>query len=128
MDRVELLVRRRLVRAFIEADPVSIAVTRKSAPVKTAAGGYVSGTPTTLLPQVARIVLNKRRYTDGLINSEAGEIPHTEYLLVAMPSKDFEVEDTFLWLGENYHITGKYIARTESILCAIDILGPNNRG
>jgi len=129
MNHAELVMRRRNVRAFIDADPVLIAVSRKGEPIKNeATGGTLPGVPEVLEDQVARIVLNKRRYNNGIVNAEAGQIPHTDYLLVAMPDKDFQVNDEFKWLGINYRITGRFESRQESILCSIDLLGADNAG
>lgn len=129
MDRVELLMRRRSVRAFIEADPVEISLTRPQPPVKNpGTGGYVKQPDVPPLPpQQARIVQNLRRYTDGLVNAEAGDIPNSQYRLVAMPTMDIEVNDSFTWAGENYKVTGIHQAREESVFAAIDLLGPDNR-
>lgn len=120
--------RRRVVKAFIQADPVSITVTRPGGVVETAAGGRIRNAPTILLPQQARIVQNKRRYTAGIVNSEAGDIPHTDYLLIAEHTKDFKENDTFEWQNEHYRILGIYALRTESILAGIVMLGNENRG
>lgn len=129
MNFFELLMRRRVVQAFIDADPVRISFTRATPPTKTAAGGYVQGTEITIPPQTARIVPNRRRYTDGLVNSEAGDIPNTDYLLVAPHNIDIEVDDEFVWLGEHYKITGIYTPRRqESVLAALEFTGGENRG
>lgn len=129
IPRVELIVRRGLVKAFIEADKIGLVLFRAPEPTKTAAGGYVRGPATQVgdKAQLARIVQNKRRYTNGIVNSEAGEILHTDYLIVGMHTLDLAVDDTFVWLGENYHVTGIYKARTESTLASIDLLGATNR-
>jgi hypothetical protein len=129
MDNTELLMRRRSVRAFIKADPVKIVIQRDPPPVKnTATGGYVrSGSVPPLPPQEARIVQNVRRYTDGLVNSEAGDIPNSQYRLVAVHTMNLEVNDRFQWSGENYKVTGIHEARKESTFAAIELLGPENR-
>lgn len=127
MDKVELLARRRVVLEFIKADPVKIAFARKQGSTKTAAGGYVKSPDITLPPQRARIVQNRRRFNNGIINVEAGDIPHTDYLLLGTHKLNVEVDDTFVWLGENYRVTGRFTARTESTLCSIEILGKENR-
>lgn len=126
MNSTELLMRRRNVHAFVDADSIDLVVNRPAPPTQSAAGGWLKSAPTSLPPQQARIVLNKRRYTNGLVNSEAGEIPHTDYLLIADHDKDFQVDDSFLYLGINYKITGIYTARVESILASIDLLGPDD--
>jgi hypothetical protein len=127
MNRVELIARRRVVREFIKADSVMIAIQRKPDPTATPAGGMVRGEPLTLSPQEARIVLNKRRFNNGIVNSEAGDIPHTDYLLIMEYNKDVAVDDEFQAYGSTYRVTGIYGARIESYLCSIDLLGPENR-
>ena len=127
MNKVELLARRKLVLEFIKADPVRIELTRNGAPTKTAAGGRVPTPSITLPPQRARIIMNKRRYDNGVVNSEAGDIPHTDYLLLGVHTLNVEVEDSFTWMGEHYKVTGIHEARIESKLCSIDLLGEKNR-
>lgn len=127
MNPLEMMMRRRNVAAFIKADPVLITISRAGEPEKSLAGGWVKTPPTTLPPQQARIVLNKRRFNNGLINSEAGDIPHTDFLIIGKHTLNLEEEDTFLWQGRNYHVTGIHKLRTESMLASIDLLGKQNR-
>lgn len=126
MNHTELVMRRRNVQAFIDADPVQITITRAGDKELTAAGGTVRGDPTTIPEQQARIVQAKRRYDNGLINSEAGYIPHTEYLLIANHRANVAKDDKFIWRGDTWTITGVHPTRTESFLCSIDFLGPPN--
>jgi hypothetical protein len=120
--------RRRNVRAFIDADPVSIVLTREAAPTQTAAGGFVASAPADPLPaQRARIVQNKRRFNNGIVNAEAGDIPDTDYLLLGNYSFNGEVNDIFFWQDRKYTITGIHELRTESFLASIDLAGPVNR-
>lgn len=129
MDRTELLMRRRSVSAFIKADPVKIRIQRDLPPVKNPdTGGYIQqASVPPLPPQTARIVQNVRRYTDGIVNAEAGDIPNSAYRLVGPHTMNIEVNDEFTWLGENYKVTGIHQARQESVFAAIDLLGPDNR-
>jgi len=129
MNQTELIMRRRTVSAFIEADKFALVITRALPPVKTGAGGYAPSTqpPNTLSSQRARIVLNKRRYTAGIVNSEAGDIPHTDYLLIGMNTLNLEKEDEFDYVGDHFKVIGIYEQRTESTLAAIELLGPRNR-
>lgn len=127
MNQVELVMRRRNVRAFIDADSFSLVVTRAADPDKTAAGGYTRGSISTLSSQTARIVLNKRRFNNGIVNAEAGDIPNTDYLLIGMQNLDIEEEDEFDYQARHYKVTGIHHLRTESTLCSIDMLGPSNR-
>lgn len=129
MDKAELIMRRRNVREFIRADSITITITRKAAAVKnTLTGGYTPGIGTPLAAQKARIVQNVRRYTAGIVNSEAGDIPNSEYRLIGLHTMDIEVDDVFLWLGENYRVIGIHEARQESVFAAIQLLGADNRG
>lgn len=129
MKWVELQMRRRNVLEFIKADPIDLVLTREAEVVKTEAGGFTRapGGPTILDPQLARIVQNRRRYNNGIVNAEAGDIPHTDYLLIGMHTLDVEVDDTFFWQSEQYRITGIHEQRIESTLCSIDLRGPVNR-
>lgn len=131
-SRVELVVRRRAVAAFIQANPTSVIFVRPGEKVKTAAGGYTPGPPTTLPPQQVFIGPSKRRYDSGIINSEAGNVIETEYLLMGFHTIDVEVNDTFKVLGKNYFIKSVHpwrapgIDGVESVLCAIDYRGSDN--
>ena len=127
MNKTEMLMRRRVVLEFIKADPVYIEFSRKAEPTKSAAGGWIQGDPLVLPSQRARIVLNKRRFNNGIVNAEAGDIPHTDYLLIGVHTLDIVEEDEFEWLGIGYHVTGIHHNRTESVLASIDLLGKKNR-
>lgn len=131
-SRVELMMRRRAVKAFIDADYVMAQFTRDAPLVKTAAGGWTkSGPPQVLLPQKVAIVPGKRRYDHGLINAEAGSIPETEWLLLGLHTLDVAEDDRFSWMGQNYfvksiHPTRRPGGEVESILCTIDFRGETN--
>lgn len=130
MNWVELVMRRKNVREFINADPIDLVLTRSQPSIPNGVGGFTKapGEPTTLNPQVARIVQNRRRFNNGIVNAEAGDIPHTDYLLIGMHTLDVEVDDTFIWLDEHYKVTGIFTKRTESTLCSIDLRGVENHG
>lgn len=129
MDKTELIMRRKNVRAFIDADPVFIDVIRKTSPVKNPqTGGFKPGVNKPLPTQKARIVQNVRRYTAGLVNAEAGDIPDSEYRLIGNYTLDLEANDTFTWLGEHYTVLGIHTARQESVFAAISLRGPENHG
>lgn len=125
--------RRRNVAAFIAADPFAIELQRTPEPTKTPAGGYAStSSPEAISSQTVRIVHNTRRYKTGLVNSEAGEIPQTDYLLIGLHTLDVKEGDLFQWddlqgRAGNYKITGIHPFRKESTLCAIEFDGPENR-
>lgn len=122
--------RRRSVYAFIAADYFDLVLQRLPQPTRnTETGGYLKspGGPLVLAPQRMRIVQNVRRFTDGLVNAEAGDIPNTDYRLIARHDADIQVNDTFVWQGDNYYVSGIHEARTESVFAAIDLLGKKNR-
>lgn len=126
MSQVERIVRRRLVRAFIEADSIQVQLVRQVNRTKTEAGGWVTFPAPALPPQTARIVPSKRRFDNGLVNSEAGQIPHSEWLLLGFYNLDVEVNDTFLWQGSHYRITGILPNREERTLCSMTYHGESN--
>lgn len=128
MNPLELVMRRRNVAEFIRADPARVQFIRSGERIKTAAGGFVASIPTTLSPQRVRILPNKRRYNSDLINSEAGEIPDSEWLLLGLHTLDVKVDDRFQWMGAWYQVTGIHPFRTESTLCAINHDGAVNHG
>jgi hypothetical protein len=130
-SRVELIARRRLVQAFIDADFAMVTFSRAGAITKTAAGGKVRGPDTVIDEQKVAIVPAKRRYDPGVINSEAGSIMGTEYLLLGNYRLDVQENDEFLWLGLTYrietiHPTRRAGGEPESILCAIVLKGVEN--
>lgn len=132
MNKTELVMRRRNVRAFIIADPMELIIHRKTKAIKNPnTGGYIAGIDLPpLKPQRARIVQNVRRFTNGIVNSEAGDIPNSEYRLIGSHTLDIEEDDEFEWLGEWYMVPprGIYEARVESTFAAIVLRGPKNRG
>ena len=126
LSRVELVVRRRLVRAFIEANSVSIQFTRRQERVRTEAGGWTTTLSDPRQSQVATIIPSKRRFDNGLVNAEAGQLPRSEYLLMGLYNLDVEVDDTFTWDGAQYKITGILPNREERTLCSMNYEGPPN--
>ena len=131
-SRVELIARRRVVDAFIKADSVSISLYRPGEKVQTPSGGYTRQEPFILDPQEMAIIPSKRRYDKGIINSEAGSIIKSEYLLLCRHTANVKENDSFVWLGENYEVREIHPTRSgasddvESILCAIELRGADN--
>lgn len=127
MNKTELAMRRRNVRAFIQADPVELILSRPGVVIKSAVGGTTRSAPEDLPSQQFRIVQNVRRYTDGLVNAEAGDIPRTKYLMIGEHTRDVEEDDHFWWLDEHYKVTGIFGPRQESLLIALEYYGKRNR-
>lgn len=129
MNRAELLARRKNVAAFVRADPVELLIFRPQPAVKNPlTGGMTKAEDEELLPQEARIVQNVRRFTSGVEHSEAGDIPNSQYRLIATYATDIEPLDKFMWQGEWYKVMehGIHRARIESVYAAIELLGPPN--
>lgn len=127
MDRAELIMRRKNVAEFIKADSRSINIRRMSEPYRSPAGGTLPGKEETLSPQVVRIVQNVRRYTAGLVNAEAGDIPNGLYVLVGRYNLDLKRDDVFEVEGEEYIVLGLFGLRKESTLATLDFYGPKNK-
>lgn len=127
MNPVELVMRRRNVAAFINADPVDVVLTRRSAPIRTPAGGLVSAPdPVPLAPQRVRIVQNIRRFNPGLANTEAGTIGDYDFLVIGLHTLDIAENDTFQLDGKWWIVTGIHPTRIESILAMIRFRGEGN--
>ena len=69
MNPVELLMRRRNVLAFIEADSIEVVFTRETK-TKTPAGGFVTSWAPLSVCQIARIIPSKRRYAYTGVNTK----------------------------------------------------------
>lgn len=126
MNQGELIVRRRIVRAFISAEAISIQLIRRGTRTRTGAGGWTTLPSLPRPPQMVRIVAAKRRFDNGLVNTEFGELPKTEYLLLGSYSLDIEVDDLFNWQGNQYKISGILPNREERTLCSMTYNGPPN--
>lgn len=124
MNPVELLMRKRNVRAFILADPVQI-LFRRETKTKTAAGGYTTTIVSLENCQTARIIPSKRRYAYTGVNTEAGQIPLWPYILEGYHDMDIQVNDLFTWNGDEYQVKSIEPDREEKTIAAIDFYGPN---
>jgi len=119
-SRAELVMRRRVVRAFILADAVRVSFTRRTL-VETPAGGWVrTKEPTPLAPQVARLVPSKRRYAPPFVNTEEGEIPKWPYILLGYHDMDVQERDTFEIDGKLYEAKSIEPRREERTVVAVD--------
>lgn len=126
MDRSELIMRRKNVAEFILADPLSIEITRETDPVRSEAGGHLPGKTEVLPPQTVRVVQNVRRYTAGIVNAEAGDIPNGLYVLIGRHNLDLKKDDAFFIEGEKYIVLGLFGLRKESVLATLDFYGKQN--
>lgn len=123
MNRSELVMRRRNVLAFINADPTDVIFSRVTR-VATTAGSWVESDPTPLpSSQRVRITDAKRRFTSPLVNTEAGDIPLSPYILLGKHDLDIRVHDVFSWRGSDYKVIAIHPDREERVMASIDNLG-----
>lgn len=131
-SRVELVARRRLVDAFIKADPVTVVLSRQGDKIQSAAGGHTRPDPSDLDPQQVAIIPGKRRWDSGLVNSEAGDIPVADYYILGRHTLDIRADDEFTWLANGYKIESVHPIRNssatdaESVLAVMKMRGPTN--
>jgi len=123
MNPVELLMRRRNVLAFIEADSIEVVFTRETK-TKTPAGGFITSWAPLSVCQIARIIPSKRRYAYTGVNTEAGQIPLWPYILEGLYNMDIKVDDKFTWDGQEYQVKSIEPDREEKTIAAIDFFGP----
>lgn len=103
MNRVELIVRRRLLKAFIDAQPVDITLVRRVR-VETPAGGWTLEEPAEVPPQRFRLVPFKRRLTHQTEDNQDGSFPRLPYVLVGNWNADVQREDEFDMNGHRYRV------------------------
>lgn len=127
MDWAELIMRRKNVAEFIRAAPVDITISRLGQPTRTGAGGTIPGKTETLPSQRVRIVQNVRRYTAGIVNAEAGDVPNGLYVLIGKHNANIKAEDTFSAGGEKYIVLGvSELRKKEYTLATLDFYGKPN--
>lgn len=123
MNPVELKMRRRVVHAFIHADPVHVILVRATKTVKTPSGGWTTVKQPPLAPQLGRIVPAKRRYGFTGVNTEAGSIPLWPYNLLGLSDMDIQSGDTFVHSGDTYEVKSIEPDREERTVASIDFYG-----
>lgn len=127
MHFAELIMRRKNVTEFINADSVDITITRLGEPERTPSGGKKPGKTETLSPQTVRIVQNVRRYTAGLVNAEAGDIPNGLYVIIGRHNANIKRDDVFTAGGEKYIVLGvSKLRKEEYTLGTLDFYGNKN--
>lgn len=119
--------RRRQTKAFVDANPIEIVITRHGARTKTPAGGWVKSAPTTLAPQTVTLVLAKRRFNSGVINSEAGDVQDSDWLLIAPNGADIQADDEFVAYGDHYTVRSVNHLRNDEFFASVENNGAVNR-
>lgn len=122
MNPIELLMRRRNIRAFIQADSRMVSFKRRIK-VDTPGGGWKWQDLPPLAPQEIRIVDAKRRYGDVHVNTEAGEIDNWPYILLGYYDMDIQEGDTFSVDGDAYQVKSVKADNQERTVAAVDFYG-----
>jgi hypothetical protein len=99
----ETRMQRKLLREFVAAEPVQIAIFR---PVmtKTLAGGLKKDTPIPLPPQTFRLVPFKKRLTRITRDTPDGNIINLEYVLIGEYDADVRPGDFFTYDNGMYDV------------------------
>lgn len=103
LDLKGLRILRKNMDAFIRADPVEIALSRR-VKVKTDAGGWVQGPPRVLDPQQFRIGWFTRRLSKSVENTAEGYISVQSYILIGRHNVDLLPDDEFDYNGDHYFV------------------------
>lgn len=98
----EMVVQKRITRAWMRAGSVSISLVRPGEWITTAAGGRVQGDPITLPPQDFRIVPFKRRLSQIKSINQEGDLTISTYALVGYDDADVQPKDEFTLAGCRY--------------------------
>lgn len=120
--QVELIVQRRLTRAFIKADEEKLSFTR---PVSEAdgKGGQVS-TATVLPVQRVRVIPLNTRSTANTISLPTGETYSARsFLLMGRHDMDIAMDDEFMWQERAWRVGYIYPERKWSTIAHLDLLG-----
>lgn len=104
--RTELIMKRRSVAAFIEAEQVLILFTRV-VKTETSNGSWVEqSSPLAVGPQLFRVVPFKRRLSHQEADTQDGAIPTTAYVLIGKPGVDVKRDDEFKFKGRDCKVVG----------------------
>jgi hypothetical protein len=87
---------------FIDENPIDV-VFRRSSRVKTSAGGWTDGSPTTLQPQRVRLVSQHGYLVDQRLGAE-GDVSVPRFTVVGLPGVDMKRGDVFEYGGETFKI------------------------
>ena len=99
----ETRMHRRLLAAFLDADPVAIELQRPNL-VHTAGGGLVKGESVTLPAQQFRLVPFKKRLTQQTRDTPDGNIINLPYVLLGEHDADVQPGDYFEYENQMYDV------------------------
>lgn len=124
-NRTETRMQRRLLRKYIDAEPVDVELLRPVL-VETTAGGLRKDPPVRLPPQRVRLVPFKRRLVRITRDTPDGDIINLEYVLIGPHDLDVKVGDHFHADGGKYDVIS--IEPNRSFRTAVNITyrGPSD--
>lgn len=99
----ELRLKRKIMREYILADHVVIALKRPTI-TDTPAGGKIMGTPTTVDPQMFRFYPFIRRISQYTRDTPDGDIINIRYVLVGLYTADIKAADFFDMENGRYQV------------------------
>lgn len=103
MDRKALPLLRKNLKEFIKADPREITLQRVEK-VPTDNGSWIEGDPEEIDPQIFRIVPMKRRLSNLEVDTQDGDIPLADFVLVGFWNADCQADDEFDLNGDKYKV------------------------
>jgi hypothetical protein len=122
MNRVELLMHRREIAAYIKADYVTVVLTPRKK-VRTPSGAWVWEDQAPRRPQRVRLVPYKRRLTDFVVNNTAGNVERLPYVLVGDHTMEVAQDDRFQVGDEKFVVKWVDIQREVRMAAGVDYLG-----
>ena len=103
LDRMGLRVLRLNMDAYIKSDPIMLQIERRVRE-QTANNGWRMGAPQEKDPQQFRILPFKRRLSEFMVNTQDGEIPRADFILIGRWNVDIERWDSFMYNGDKYMV------------------------
>lgn len=126
VNRTETRMQRRLLKAFLDAEPADIELQRPTF-VKTPAGGLKATVPAkTLSKQRFRLVPFKKRMTKITRDTPDGNIINLEYVLIGHHDADVKPGDYFEWNNQMYDVVSLEPRDDYRIAANISYRGKNN--
>lgn len=124
--RSEVLVQRRLLKAFLEAEPIRLSIQRPTI-TATPGGGKTKSNPRVLAPQTFRLVPFKKRLTTMTRDTPDGNIVNLPYVLIGEHDADVRPGDSFEHNGGMYDVISPAEPRTDYRLAfQVTYRGQNN--
>lgn len=128
MSKQELILHRRIHRAFIRSDYVMVSFNRMQN-VSDGAGGRTKQPATfSVRPQMVRVVPARSRSTSMIYTLPTGEtVSSKDSMLIGEWDLDVQIKDWFMYEGMAFQVSFIRPERSTETLCQLDLLGPSYR-